>query len=292
MAYWVALPLSYFVILLVGTIASLALIVFEYSTLYFSTTGRLSQSDIVFLIVVGILPISLNFWIIELVYAGVGQLWVFIAGRSSLNSLGEQPDRIILTSDAVVLESPGLREPIRLMWNEIQKLVSADHKLLQRPIHLFSRQGLVGEHKSIIIEGITTGYRRLRKEIVQRIGGLVPQVDGDLVILTHPTTLIAVLVAILHAQILILMNQMDIYVVREETGEIQYLFLSRLLVFFIVNITMIFPPLLLWRLNLKRRFFSRQLGKPPRRLLNLAAFSIAIFLTAVALLWLVISPFW
>jgi len=84
-----------------------------------------------------------------------------VAGRNNLNSLEEQPDRVILTSEAVVVDSPGLREPIRLAGNEIQKLVSADYRLWQRPIHLWSRQGIVSTNKSVIIDGITSGYMQI-----------------------------------------------------------------------------------------------------------------------------------
>src|SRR5688500_2112471 len=113
---------------------------------------------------------------------------------------------------------------------------------------------------------------QLRKEIVQRVGGLVNQLNADMVILTHPTTYIAVLFAMLHAQLLVLVGQIDITVENEYTGEIYHLFLSRLLVFFIVNLIVIFPPLILWRTNLQRRHFSQQLGKRRRRLLNLLSF--------------------
>jgi hypothetical protein len=264
----------------------LSLIAIEYSALQVSTTGKLSQFDIVWLIIVGILPIFLTFWTIELVYAMVGQAWVFNAGRNSLNSLGEQPDRVILTSEAVVVESPGLREPIRLAWNEIQKFVSADYRIWQRPIYLLSRQGMVSTNKSIIIDGITSGYMQIRKEIVQRIGGMINQLNADMVILTHPTTYIAGLFAILHAQFLVSVGQIDITVENESAGP-----LSRFLVFFIVNVIMIFPPLILWRIHRQRRFFSRQLGKRPRRFLNLLSFTIVIFLSIAAILWLIISPF-
>jgi hypothetical protein len=240
--------------------------------------------------VVGIIPILLTFWIIEFVYAILGQAWVFVAGHNSLNSLGEQPDRVILTSDAVLINSSGLREPKQLTWNEIQKLISADQKLWQRPIKLLSRQALVGKDASIVIDGITTGYTQLRKEILRRVGELAEQVNADVILLAHRTAYIGVLVALLHAQLLVSAGQIEITVENEITGEIYRLFLSRLLVFFLVDLMVIFPPLILWRVNLQRRFFSRQLQKRPRRLLNLISFGIAIFLSIIAILWLVISP--
>jgi tetratricopeptide (TPR) repeat protein len=290
-AYWVALPLSYLLILLIGIVTSVSLIAIESSALEVSASGRLSQLDVFFLLGVGIFPIFLTFWIIELIYAVVGQVWVFLAGYNSLNSLGEQPDRVILTSEAVLVESPGLRKPIRLAWNELQTLVSADYKIWQRPIYLLSRQGIVGSSKSIIIEGITSGYMQIRKEIMQRVGGLVNELNVDLVILAHWTAYVAVLFAIWHAQVLVWANQIDLTVMNENTHVEVPLFLSPLLIFFIVDVIMIFPPLILWRANLQRRFFSEELGKPRRQLLNLLTFSITIFLTTVAILWFVLSPF-
>ena len=290
LAYWVALPLSYLFTLFIGIATSLSLIAIEFSALQASITGRLSQSDIFFLLIVGILPIFLTFWIIELVYSLLGQLWVFLVGRDSLNTLGAQPDRIILNPEGLAVESPGLREPIELAWNEIRKLVSADYKLWQRPIYLLSRQGIASDDKSIIIDGITSGYMQLRKEIVRRIGGMADHLNADTVILTHWTTYLAVLFAILHAQLLVMAGQIEITVENENTGMLIPLFLSRLLVFFIVNLIMILPPLILWRANLYRRFFSRQLGKPRRRILNVLSFGIAIVLSILALVWLLISP--
>jgi tetratricopeptide (TPR) repeat protein len=290
LAYWVTLPLSYLLIVFFSLVTCLSLIAIEWSALQFSSTGRLSQSDIFFLMVIGILPIFLTFWIIELVYAILGQAWVFVAGRNSLNSLGQQPDRVILTSEAVFIDSPGLREPKQLAWDEIQKLISADQRLWQRPIKLFSRQAIVGGNTSIVIDGITTGYTQLRKEIIRKVGGVVRQLDVNVVLLAHRTAYIALLVALLHAQLLVSVGQIEITVESGITGEMHQLFLSRLLVFFLVNLLMIFPPLILWRVHLQRRFFSRQLRKRPRRLLNIVSFGIAIVLSITAILWLVISP--
>lgn len=288
LAYSVALPLSYLLILFVGLAIFMSLIAIESSALQVSNTGSLSQADALFLVVVGILPIFLSFWIIELVYAVLGQAWVFLVGHISLNTLGEQPDVITLTSEAVIVESPGLREPIRLAWNEIEKLVSADYRLWQRPIYLFSRQGLVGNGKSIIIDGITSGYIQIRKEVIQRIGGLVNQLNADTVILIHPTTYIAVLFAILHAQLLVSVGQIYITAENANSGDIG-LSLTSWLVFFLVDIMMILPPLLLWRIHLRRRFFSQQLGKRPRQLLNFATSSITILLAIGAILWVFLS---
>jgi len=155
---------------------------------------------------------------------------------------------------------------------------------------LFSRQGIASDTRSIIVDGITSGYLQIRNEIVQRIGSTAHQLNADFVILAHWSTYIAALFAMLHAQMLVMAGQIELTVEIEDTGLIIPVPLTSLLVFFLVNILMIFPPLLLWRAILQRRFFSQQLGKPPRRLLNLISFSIVIILSITAILWLVISP--
>jgi len=243
------------------------------------------------LFVVGILPIFLTFWVIELTYSFVGQLWIFLVGRKSLNSLGVQPDRIILTPELLSVESPGLREPIRLAWNETHKLVFADYKLWQRPIYLLSRQGIVGNEKSIIIDGITSGYMQIRTEILRRMGSQAEQFNANFVFLTHWTTYVALVFALVHAQLLVIAGQIEITVENDNAAAPVFLSMAPLLVFFVVNIMMILPPLVLWRANLQRRSFSRQLGKPYRWFLNLLSFSITVALSVIAGLWLVISPF-
>ena len=290
LAYWVALPLSYVLIVFFSVVIWLSLLAIELSALELSRTGRLSQSDVFFLIGVGVLPIFLAFWIIEFVYTVLGQTWVFVAGRKSLHRLGEQPDRVIITSQSVRIDSPGLREPKQLAWNEIQALISADQKLWQRPINLFSRQAIIGGDTSIVIDGITTGYAQIRKEILRKVGGMARQIDADVVLLAHRTAYIALLVALLHAQLLVWAGQIEITAENGITGESYPLFLSRLLVFFLVDLMMMFPPLILWKVHLQRRFFSRQLRKRPRLLLNVVSFGIAIVLSILAVLWLAISP--
>jgi tetratricopeptide (TPR) repeat protein len=290
LAYWVALPLSYLLILFVGMAVSISLIAIEYSALQISTTGRLSQFDIFWLIAVGVLPIFLTFWIIELVYAMIGQGWVFVAGRTSLNTLGEQPDRIVLSSDGLALNRPGLDEPIKLAWNEIQRLISADYRIWQRPIYLLSRQGSISGRRSMVIDGITSGYTQIGREIAKKAGGIVSKLNADMVILAHRSTYVAVLIAIFHAQWLVSAGQIDITVENENAGEV-HLFLSRLLVFFLVNIITIFPPLMLWRIYFQRRFFGQQIGSHPTGYSDFILRGAAILLSVVAILWLVFSPF-
>ncbi len=285
LAYWIALPLSYVLILFVGIAVSLSLMAIEFSALNFSNTGKLSQFDVFWLLVVGVLPIFLAFWIIELVYAMIGQAWINIAGRVRLNSLGEQPDRIVLSPRGIALNCPGLAEPIQLAWNEIQKLISADYRIWQRPIYLLSRQSLATENKSIVIDGITSGYPQISKEVIKKIGGVSDQINADMVILGHRSTYIAVLVAIAHAQIMVWAGQIDITV--EET----LLFLAPLLVVLLVNIITISPPLLLWRIYFQRRFFGQQVGYSPKDYRNFVLLGAAILLSIGAVLWLVTSPF-
>ena len=290
LAYWVALPLSYLLIVIVGATICLSLIVIEYSILYGSTTGRLSQSDIAFLIVVGILPIPLAFWIIQVIYTLVGQVWIFLSGYKSLNALSEQPDRVILTSEAVVVERPGASPLLQIKWDEIQKVVSADYLLWQRPIHLLSRLGIRAGDKAIIIDGITTGYLQIRNEISRKTIDVVRQLNIDLVILAHRSTYLAVLFALLHAGLLVLAGQIDIVVQKPDAADV-HLFLSRLLVFFIVNLIMIFPPLILWRIYLQRRLFERELGMERKGFRNFLRLSVVIILSIVAVIWLIAAPF-
>jgi hypothetical protein len=280
-------------ILIVGAMICLSLIGIEIFVLESSTTGHLSQSAVIFLLVVGILPIPLTFWIIELIYALVGQIWVFVAGHNSLNTLGEQPDRVILTSKALIIDRPGFGEPPQIGWDEIEKWVSADYRLWQRPIYLLSRQGLVGSSKSIILDGITSGYVQICKEITRNIGGMVNQLNADLVILAHRSTYILILLAMLHAQFLVSRGQISItaYPPGNENGVVITLFLSAWLVFFIVDLIMIFPPLVLWRIYLQRRFFAQQLGAYSGELRNFVRLSVVILLSIIALVWLAISPF-
>jgi hypothetical protein len=294
---WVALPISYLLILLIGLAASVLLLASESLVLQLSSTGKLSFADFIYFIVGGATPILLTFWIlifltcsiIGLIYAGVGQARVLMAGRISLNLLGEQPDRIILSSEAITLTRPDSSKSIRLEWSGVQKLVSADYKLWQRPIQLLSGYAMVSGSKSILIDGITSGYMQISKEIKQKLGGIVQELNADLVLLAHRSTFIAVLFAVLHAQLLISAGQFELTVESENTGAI-HLFLTPLLALFIVNVLVIFPPLILWRIYLQRRILGQQLGNQPRGYRNFLFVSIMIILSIVAILWLIVSP--
>lgn len=285
LAYWVTLPLSYILILFISAVVSLSLFAIEFSALEISSTGKLSQFDILWLLVVGILPIFLAFWIIELVYAVVGQIWIYMAGRVKLNLFGEQPDRIILTSQGITLNRPGIDDPISLAWNEIQKMISADYKIWQRPLNLLSRQILVHDGKALVIEGITSGYTLLTNAVMKKVNGLVEKVGADIVILAHRSTYIVVLIALIHALILVSMGQIDVSV--EEVN----LRLSSLLVFLLVNMIVIFPPLMLWRIYLQRRLLLQQAGIRTEGYRNIFFLGATILLSVIAIVWLVISPF-
>ena len=285
LAFLVALPISYLLGLLIALLTTIALITIEQSVQVLSKTGSLTQTDLFFLMV-GLLPIVMNFWIVQLVYAAIGQAWVVLVGHLSLNSLGEQPDRIFLGPEAVAVDSPGLREPIRIRWDEIREIVSADYRLYQRTIYLFSRLGIVGSGKSIIIDGITSGYSQIRREIIKRKGDLFLKPGADTVLLTHPTTYLTLLIALWYAVTLVQAGQIDITVENLDTHQTTILSVPQFMAAFGFNLLLFFPPLLLWRINLNRRLFSQHLGKRPRRLLNFISFGFTLLLTALAVLWL------
>ena len=285
LAFLVALPISYLLGLLIALLTTIALITIEQSVQVLSKTGSLTQTDLFFLMV-GLLPIVMNFWIVQLVYAAIGQAWVVLVGHLSLNSLGEQPDRIFLGPEAVAVDSPGLREPIRIRWDEIREIVSADYRLYQRTIYLFSRLGIVGSGKSIIIDGITSGYSQIRREIIKRKGDLFLKPGADTVLLTHPTTYLTLLIALWYAVTLVQAGQIGFTVENLDTHQTTILSVPQFMAAFGFNLLLFFPPLLLWRINLNRRLFSQHLGKRPRRLLNFISFGFTLLLTALAVLWL------
>lgn len=102
--------------------------------------------------------------------------------------------------------------------------------------------------------------------------------------MAHRSTLIVFLLAMLHAQLLVSSGQIDV------TVDDMKLFLAPWLIFFIVDLIMVFPPLILWRIYLQRRFFERQLALRPRALRSFLRLSAAIFLSILAILWLLLSP--
>jgi hypothetical protein len=155
---------------------------------------------------------------------------------------------------------------------------------------LLSRQGIVTGQQTVTIDGITSGYIQIQQEITQRIGGIADRVNSDVVLLAHHSTYIALLFAILHAQLMVSLGLFGITVENEETGLVIPLILSRLLVFFVVNLIMIFPPLIVWRIFLQRRSFARQLGMRTRGFLEFLRLSVAILLSIIAILWLLLTP--
>lgn len=288
LAYLVSLPLSYLLVLVIGVAASITLIAIESAAL--QTAGTLSLIDFLALSVVTLLPIPLTFWIIEMVYSLLGQAWIRLIGRKSLSLLGEQPNKITVTPDRLQINHPYLGKPTQLAWQDIRISLSANYKLWHVPIFLLSRQYLAAAGKPVILEGITSGYENLSREIKRKLSTGARYINADMTILASRTTYLAVLAAMLHALLLVFLNQGSITVINMRTCEETPLFLSILMVFFILNLIMILPPTILWRIYLQRQFLLRQLNHHPEQIGKPFLLTVTIILSVFAIFWLVTTP--
>jgi hypothetical protein len=89
------------------------------------------------------------------------------------------------------------RSPMQqLSWQDVTACFSIDYKIRNRPIHLISRTLLQAGSQRLIVEGMTTGYDSLHREIEKSLASQLPPKEltsHDFVLLEGWSTLISLL---------------------------------------------------------------------------------------------------
>jgi tetratricopeptide (TPR) repeat protein len=288
LAYLIAIPVSYILILFIGLAAGVTLLLVESFSL--QSAAGLSWFSVLILIALTVVPLPVACWIVELIYSVLGQIWLMLLGGRSLGLLAEQPERISLNREGLKrVQAPG-RPILELALDDLRLLVSAEYRLWKRPIALLSRQFAVSKENHIPLEGVTSGYSALIQDLRGRARGAVSTLEADLVILANRWTFGVMVLALLHSALLVSLGQGAITATVPEKGCEQPLILSTLLLFFILNMLVMFPPMMLWRVYAQRRLLARHLAYQPRVLGNALLLVLAVLLTVIAGLWLVVSP--
>ena len=287
LAYLIALPISYFFILLIGIASSISLLAVE--TLQLQLSGVITPVDLVLFVVITVLPIPLAIWTIELVYCLVGQLGLFVIAGRKLDSLGEQPDRIVVGTEHLSLlhVTNGKEHFSNAKWSEIEMVFSANYALWRKPISLFSRQIIAGREGLISLDGIASGYERIAWEIRKRVSPTAKQINADIVLAANHWTYLTLLVSVLHAGYLRHIGQINIYATDPASQAQIPLFWSILFIFMIINSLIIFPAVMLWRVYWHRRILTMLPRYQATAIGSSLLPIIAILMTIIAVVWLV-----
>jgi hypothetical protein len=243
------------------------------------------------------LPILLTLLLYRLIYTLTGFVYVRILGRN-LDTLQEDQPRLyesdnekIQRYEAGIGAIPG-PEPAESLpegeaargdtqvvsWREITRLTSLEIKLSQRPIELASSWLLldkIGNH--LDINGITTGYERLKDDVTGKLGEQAGHIfqDLDFMVLKGRWLFLTVVLALAIAIALAASGKVSVTVTglasgedapfmtvttEDSDGNEAPLPISSVLVGFGPTALLIFAPLTFWRLLSHTQKVKRESG--------------------------------
>jgi tetratricopeptide (TPR) repeat protein len=281
LGYWVTLPVLYLSTILVGLAAGITISIIE-------SQGLQGVSAFILSLQIAIFPLTIALWTIELVFCLIGQSWVQIFARISLDRLGEEPDRLIINHQTVTFIHAN--KTIQSSWQDIKTIISENYALWHRPISLYSRQILAIGDRFIILEGITNAFSKLTTEIQQRAAITSMRLKADTSILSNLWTLLALLVSFLHAVYLYMIGKIGMTALDPSSGKEIPLIWSIVFMFTVINWLIIFPPIVLWRMYYNQRVASRLCGYRSTLSGSTQIIVTAVILSMIALSWLIITP--
>jgi hypothetical protein len=183
LALVIALPLTCVLVYMVGSSSSIAVSFVEITLLVFSR--GMEQSVLLVLLVIGplLMAVMFSFWIYRGIYSLFGLFTVYILGNLLVPIERQQPTHIAIDSIGITkYSSQVVREEIRghdspevhgeeqvqvqkMAWDLITDAVSDNYQAISRPIGLISRTLLCAGTEVLSIEGVTSGYRFLIRDI-------------------------------------------------------------------------------------------------------------------------------
>ena len=305
MALLFALPLTYLLLILIGTFLTQALMIFEFSIAELLVKGHLptlSALNIIILFGYLIIPIPLAMWVYRLIYSIAGSLFVNRFGKKLVLSeriqpellQQAQPDLITVSPELITIENTNGKSE-HLNWDNIQKLVTVDYNIFGRSIHLLSRIILLGnDYREHFIEGNTSSYERLKSSIVQFFAGKVEFHNLDFRIISPIYAWSVTLISILYALLVVGIGKVRIsggYDWQDvaDGQELTTLWISSVAIVFVFTTLAIAPTGLLWRFYIHRFKLQRILNHKATAVSNHTLLVAAIFSTFIAITWI---AFW
>jgi hypothetical protein len=177
-----ALPLTYLATLFLGLAILLTSTIAEGETILaiLGVNSGTAINDIIFLVVAATLPAFVIVWFYQLIYTFVGMIVVHFLGRRLSPIEREQPRLITCTDTSIVSEDPRTSSKTTIDWTDVDTFCSMHYSLHQHPIELISSFLVTSKSgKSLVVEGVTSGYRHLIQEVDKHLRSVQSNVQNE-----------------------------------------------------------------------------------------------------------------
>jgi tetratricopeptide (TPR) repeat protein len=132
----------------------------------FFQAGPATAADLLSWIVGAVVVLALAVWLYELLYLIIGWL---IVRRLRLPLIEQYQPEVIITAPEGIAVRDRAGKVAELAWGEVSQWLSMDFAVWRTPIALFSRQVLVGIGGRLTLNGTTSDYAALGRDIKRRL---------------------------------------------------------------------------------------------------------------------------
>lgn len=288
------LPLTYLLACAVSLAMLLLLMVAESDIRY---PGPLSFRDAVWHIMLIVLPLPLSLWMYRIIYSLMG----VSEARKQVKRLGpveRAPRRLVTDNEGIrfyEVYERGAAPSQTMRWEDITCFLTAATKQRAQRIDFLSRLILDdGKGKPLVIEGITTGFDHLIRDIEDRLsraGKGITQRPQNFVIFDGRWLLGAVVGVIIYSLTLYLSGVLELEVRDPNVpGSATPIPVSAVMISFLPTLLLVLPTMILWRLTFYQHSLPEAAQQPFYKRHRWFFWVAAIFATFVAFLWIVGFP--
>jgi hypothetical protein len=277
--YMGSIPLSYLLAIIGGGALVISFSVAESIVRGAANAFSFLDKFVLTLIVIFAFPLVL--WGYHLVYGLLGYLFIRFLGNRLVPIQREQPDVITTDANGITIHNPNKPKDRQLQWEEVKTFISADYKLWQRPLSIASRHFLTHKDDSMILEGVTSGYELLIKDILRRVGDKCTVIKIDLVLLANIWTYLIIGISFLLA-IFISTTGLATFKICEPVE--MDLFSPKILMVFFVFIIFLLPLITLFRVINHRKWVHKATKQKEKTIPNSLLWLATIFLCLLVLI--------
>jgi hypothetical protein len=294
MALVVAVPLTYLTVILacLGLVQASAVVEMTLRLTFGGNInlGAISFADALTLLMGVILPLPLAFWIYRFIYSLIGMTMVHLLGQRLVRIEREQPDRLITSSEGLIVHRSDDRPDGQTTWVETTAVTSIEYRFWSKPIQLISDLVVSTKTRPIVLSGTTIRYEQLKRDLLNRLPDHVRYKNLDFVFMVNRWGILTLAASLLHAASLVVWVKYADFTGYLQGQEVPLEFSLILLISFL-DILLIYPALTLWRVvwhrRQRRRWLGASLAAFPGWILYLAAVLISVLTVA----WLLLSLF-